>query len=65
MTELELMNLDLVRANTTKRGSPVNVAESVEEAMRGEAVQHLGRKVTSVSRIILLERCAETNKYKK
>ena len=65
ITELELMNLDLQEANITRRRSPIKVAVSLEEAMHGEAVQHLGRNGTSVRRKIILERCAETSKYKK
>ena len=65
VTEQDRMNLGLEKVNTTRRRSSVKIAESVEEAMLGEAAQHLGRNVTSVRRIIILDRCAETSKYKK
>ena len=59
-------NRTRTKESRSSEGSPVKLAESVEEAMRGEAFQHLGRNFTSVKRIIIiLERCAETSKYKK
>ena len=43
-------NRTRTKESRSSEGSPVKVAESVEEAMRGEAFQHLGRNVTSVKR---------------